>query len=273
VTHVLLTNDDGYEAQGIQVLREALISLGASVTTIAPARNRSGVGRGVTIHEEVTVRCESDGAHPIYSCTGLPVDCVRIGLLSDLVGAVDAVVSGINHGLNLGDDLTYSGTVGAALEGALLGCPAVALSQEPLDHDLTIDASGHPVRFPLATEAAGIALAVVAGPPPGRAAVNVNLPAVPGCRAAELTRPSSLRFPPLFLRPTSREGSASRWVPYGTLDGPQAEFDAAAGTDVAAVTGGRISVGVVSAEWGHDHPDERQAWFEEVVSSGLARLG
>lgn len=273
MTHLLLTNDDGFHAQGLRELREALIEQGARVTTIAPDTNRSGVGRGVTIHQEVTVRPEVGGAHPIYSCTGLPVDCVRVGLLSDLVRNVDAVVSGINHGLNLGDDLTYSGTVAAALEGVLLDYPSVALSQEPLDRDLTIDAAGHPVRFPLVREAASIALAVVASPPTGRVAVNINLPVVAGSRTAELTRPASLRFPPLFLRATSREGIAVRYVPYGTPDGPKPEFEDSAGTDVAAVTSGRISIGLVAAEWGDGGGFERRSWFDSLVARSLARLG
>jgi 5'-nucleotidase len=271
--HLLLTNDDGFQAHGLRVLREALVALGERVTTIAPAANRSGVGRGVTIHREVVLRLEAEGPNPVYSCTGLPVDCVRIGLLSDAVGAVDAVVSGINHGLNLGDDLTYSGTVAAALEGALLGYPAVAFSQEPLDHDLTIDAVDHPLRFPLVAAAAAVALAIVGSPPAGRVAVNVNLPIVPDRRSIALTRPSAQRFPPGFLRPTGRDGRDSLYVPYATPDGPVPEFEGGAGTDVAAIRSGTISLGVVSAEWGGGAVSGRRRWFDAVVPASLARLG
>ena len=130
---VLLTNDDGIEAQGLQVLRaELLRTPGVELVTIAPDGNRSAVGRGITTRRPLMVeRVDFDDGTHGFACDGTPVDCVRLaslGLVDDW--APDLVVSGINHGANLGDDVTYSGTVAAAMEGLVLGLPAIAVSQQ-----------------------------------------------------------------------------------------------------------------------------------------------
>jgi hypothetical protein len=128
---VLLTNDDGIAAPGLQALRRALVELeGLEVVTIAPDSNRSATARSITTRsplavEEVTFEDGNLG----YATDGTPVDCVRFAELGLGGGRPDLIVSGINHGANLGDDITYSGTVAAALEGIVLGIPAVALSQ------------------------------------------------------------------------------------------------------------------------------------------------
>src|ERR1700745_2495042 len=130
---VLLTNDDGIEAAGLQTLRRALLPLpGIELAVIAPDGNRSAMARSITTRRPlwVTEVPFSDGTAG-YASDGTPVDCVRcatLGLVQDF--AVDLVVSGINHGANLGDDITYSGTVAAALEGVVLGLPAIAVSQQ-----------------------------------------------------------------------------------------------------------------------------------------------
>jgi 5'-nucleotidase len=127
---ILLTNDDGIDAPGIAVLRRAVEGLGR-VTTIAPDRNTSAVARGITIDRGLRLdeRVFGDGWHGL-ACDGMPSDCVRIALLG-LEGHVpDIVVSGVNAGGNMGADVTYSGTVGAAFEAALRGHPAIAFSVE-----------------------------------------------------------------------------------------------------------------------------------------------
>src|SRR6478752_390419 len=130
---VLLTNDDGIQAVGLQTLRRALLPLpGIEVAVIAPDGNRSAMARSITTRRPLWVEevSFSDGTVG-YATDGTPVDCVRLARLG-LVGDFDAqlVVSGINHGANLGDDITYSGTVAAALEGVVLGLPAIAVSQQ-----------------------------------------------------------------------------------------------------------------------------------------------
>src|ERR1700691_5671843 len=127
---VLLTNDDGVDAGGILAIRSALAAVSTSVITIAPESNCSGFARSCTFSRPVGVTRVSGGQHPVYRCDGTPADCVRVGLLGGLAAGADLVVSGINHGANLADDVTYSGTVGAGLEAAILGTSAVCLSQQ-----------------------------------------------------------------------------------------------------------------------------------------------
>src|SRR3954468_19593323 len=130
---VLLTNDDGIEAESLQSLRRALREVpGIELAVIAPDGNRSATARSITTRrplwvEEIDFGDGSCG----YATDGTPVDCVRFAKLGLIEGfEADVVVSGINHGANLGDDITYSGTVAAALEGVVLGLPAIAVSQQ-----------------------------------------------------------------------------------------------------------------------------------------------
>src|ERR1700727_2207850 len=131
--NVLLTNDDGIEADGIQATRRALVELDdVRVAVIAPDGNRSAMARSITTRRPLWVAEApfADGSVG-YATDGTPVDCVRLAALGLVDGfSADLVVAGINHGANLGDDITYSGTVAAALEGIILGLPAIADSQQ-----------------------------------------------------------------------------------------------------------------------------------------------
>ena len=131
--NVLLTNDDGIEADGLQAMRRALSRLhDVRLAVIAPDGNRSAMARSITTRRPLWVAEVpfADGASG-YSTDGTPVDCVRLARLGLIEGfSADLVVAGINHGANLGDDITYSGTVAAALEGVVLGLPAIAVSQQ-----------------------------------------------------------------------------------------------------------------------------------------------
>jgi 5'-nucleotidase len=127
---ILLTNDDGIHAPGLAVLRAAVDGLG-EITTIAPDHNASAVARGITIDRPLRLATVTYGDEwPGLACDGTPSDCVRIGLLGARGPAPDLVVAGVNCGANMGADVTYSGTVGAALEAALRGRPALAFSVE-----------------------------------------------------------------------------------------------------------------------------------------------
>src|SRR5271170_5674190 len=143
--NVLLTNDDGIEAEGLQAMRAALQALdGVNLAVIAPDGNRSAMARSITTRRPLWVAeiPFADGKVG-YATDGTPVDCVRLaslGLIEDF--AADLVVSGINHGANLGDDITYSGTVAAALEGLILGIPGIAVSQQSRAEELDFSASG-----------------------------------------------------------------------------------------------------------------------------------
>ena len=130
---VLLTNDDGIEAEGLQALRRALLRVpDIELVVIAPDGNRSAMARSITTRRPLWVEEVDFGDGTVgYATDGTPVDCVRLATLGLVDGfEADLIVSGINHGANLGDDITYSGTVAAALEGVLLGLPAIAVSQQ-----------------------------------------------------------------------------------------------------------------------------------------------
>jgi 5'-nucleotidase len=130
---VLLTNDDGIHAEGLQTLRRELLGVSdIELVVIAPDGNRSAMARSITTRRPLWVeRVDFDDGTCGYATDGTPVDCVRLATLGLVEGfEAEAIISGINHGANLGDDITYSGTVAAALEGVLLGLPAIAVSQQ-----------------------------------------------------------------------------------------------------------------------------------------------
>ncbi|MFQ5580418.1 MAG: 5'/3'-nucleotidase SurE [Nitrospiria bacterium] len=127
---ILVSNDDGVHSPGLHCLAEVLKDLG-DVTVIAPDRERNAASHALTLHKPLRVEAIQQ---KVFSVNGTPTDCVNLGVLHLLKGKIpDLVVSGINKGANLGDDVTYSGTVSAAMEGTLLGIPSIALSQMDLD--------------------------------------------------------------------------------------------------------------------------------------------
>ncbi|MFS8609842.1 MAG: 5'/3'-nucleotidase SurE, partial [Gammaproteobacteria bacterium] len=160
---ILLSNDDGYHAQGLRALADALADL-AELTIVAPERNHSGASNSLTL--ETPLRVEQVGPSMFY-VTGTPSDCVHIAVTGLLEQDADMVVSGINHGANLGDDVLYSGTVAAAMEGRFLGYPAVAVS-------LVLE-DGH--HFAAAAEVARkLVLHMREHPLPADTIFNVNVP-------------------------------------------------------------------------------------------------
>ncbi len=128
MTSILVTNDDGYDAPGIVALAEAMRALG-DVRVSAPASNQSGSGHAITLFKDIPYKsCEVGSGIPALAVSGSPADCIAVAMLGLLDHKPDIVVSGINRGANMGQDLTYSGTVTAALEAAIHGLPAVAIS-------------------------------------------------------------------------------------------------------------------------------------------------
>jgi 5'-nucleotidase len=185
---VLLTNDDGIGASGLHALRRALGELdGIEVRVIAPDSNRSGTARGITTRSPIWVEeVEFDDGTTGFATDGTPVDCVRFAELGLLGERPDLIVSGINHGSNLGDDITYSGTVAAAFEGLVLGIPALAVSQQA-----AVGGMGYAGREFDFTYSAGISREVVRrvideGLTPSTL-VNINCPAGEP-RGIEVTR-------------------------------------------------------------------------------------
>ena len=161
---ILVTNDDGYRSDGIHALARALREVG-DVTTVAPMTEASAIGHALTLRHPL--RREAIGDR-VFAVDGTPTDCVNVAVTQVFKGMPDLVVSGINKGWNLGDDITYSGTVAGALEAALLGIPAMAVSlrQTRGDYDFTFAARA----------AAVVADAVLQRPLPGRTFLNLNVP-------------------------------------------------------------------------------------------------
>src|ERR671939_1423620 len=143
---VLLTNDDGIQATGLNELRRALLAVpGIDLAVIAPNSNRSATARSITTRRPLEVEeVQFDDGTVGYATDGTPVDCVRLASLGLVGDQPELIVSGINHGSNLGDDITYSGTVAAALEGVVLGIPAIAVSQQAIGGQMDFVAG---VRF------------------------------------------------------------------------------------------------------------------------------
>src|SRR5882672_2179153 len=164
---ILVTNDDGYRSEGISILAEALRPLG-DVTIVAPMSEASAIGHALTLRRPL--RLEHIDAN-VFAVDGTPTDCVNIAVTQVFKGLPDLVVSGINKGYNLGDDITYSGTVAGALEGALLGIPSIAVSLRATrgEYDFT-----HAARA-----AAVMAEAILRRPLPSRTFLNINVPKGP----------------------------------------------------------------------------------------------
>ncbi len=240
--NVLLTNDDGIEADGLQALRRALVDVeGVRLVTIAPDGNRSAMARSITTRRPLWVEevSFSDGTVG-YATDGTPVDCVRLARLG-LVGDFDAdlVVSGINHGANLGDDITYSGTVAAALEGVVLGLPAIAVSQQSKGRSLDFRYDG---GFDF-TVAAGFVARLVERleevPMPTGTLLNVNVPAGEP-EGVEVTSLGKRIYRDELKVAPHADGSPTRqryWI-YGADPG----FHDEPGTDLAAVAAGHVAV-------------------------------
>jgi 5'-nucleotidase len=238
---VLLTNDDGITATGLNVMRRALLELpDVELEVIAPDSNRSATGRAVTLHDPIWVEeVEFGDGTSGFATDGTPVDCVRFAALGLLGDPPDLIVSGINLGLNLGDDVTYSGTVAAALEGALLGLPAIAVSARATDPEAgQWDGRAYDFRA-AAPFAARLAEVVMREDFPPRVIVNVNVPGLPperirGARVCRLGRREY--HDELVLEST--EGARRRYTIYGGTAGHRREE----GTDFAAIEADEIAV-------------------------------
>jgi len=161
---ILVTNDDGVHSEGIRVLAEALGHLG-SVTIVAPTQEASAIGHALTLRRPLRLEAMASG---VFAVDGTPTDCVNIAITHVLKGKPDLIVSGINKGWNLGDDVTYSGTVSGALEGALLSIPSIAVSTQR---------RGHEFQFgPAAKAAADTAAAVLERGMRKFMLLNINVP-------------------------------------------------------------------------------------------------
>jgi 5'-nucleotidase len=239
---VLLTNDDGIEAEGLQTLRRALVALpDVRVAVVAPDGNRSAMARSITTRRPLWVAEVpfADGTVG-YATDGTPVDCVRLASLGLIEGfAADIVVSGINHGANLGDDITYSGTVAAALEGIVVGLPAIAVSQQSRGRSMGYSGDGG-FSFEIAASfVARLVERLEDVPLPSQTLLNINVPAGTPSSVEVATLGKRIYRDELKLEQTEQGPPArSRYWIYGEDPG----FKDEEGTDLAAVAAGRVAV-------------------------------
>jgi 5'-nucleotidase len=236
---VLLTNDDGIQADGLQALRRALTGVpGIELAVIAPDGNRSATARSITTRRPLWVEEVDFGDGSVgYATDGTPVDCVRLARLGLVDGfEAEVIVAGINHGSNLGDDITYSGTVAAALEGIVLGLPSIAVSQQSAAREMDFRLGdrfdfSHAARF-----VARVVEELAQFPLPDGTLLNVNVPAgEPG--GVEVTRLGKRIYRDELKLNKEEDGRRRYWI-YGADPG----FHDEPGTDLAAVAAGRIAV-------------------------------
>ena len=224
MARILVTNDDGVHSEGIHALAEALKRLGP-VTVVAPHVEASAIGHALTLRRPLRVeRLRAD----VYEVDGTPTDCVNVALARILDGPPELVVSGINKGYNLGDDVTYSGTVAGAMEAALLGLPGIAVSLERTS--ATYDFG------PAADAAAHIAELVLARGLSPRTFININVPSgrPKGYRATVQARRNHVTVVDERLDP---RGKAYYWIEEG-----QNDWEPHDRSDYAAVKDGFVSV-------------------------------
>lgn len=223
---ILLSNDDGYFAPGLEALAQAMDGLG-DVTVVAPERNRSGASNSLTLDRPLHLKCAANGFHYV---NGTPTDCVHLAVTGMLDHEPDMVLSGINWGPNMGDDTIYSGTVAAAMEGYLLGVPAIALSL----------ASFEGKHFATAGRIArALAERFHSQPFGAPVLLNVNVPDIPYAeiKGMRITRLGRRHKAEPVVRQVSPRGETVYWV-----GAAGAAADAGAGTDFHAVDGGWVSV-------------------------------
>ena len=225
---ILISNDDGYFAPGIEALAAALADL-ADIIVYAPERDRSGASNSLTLGRPLTVRRAANGFHFI---DGTPTDCVHMAVTGLLDARPDLVVSGINDGANMGDDTIYSGTVGAAMEGFLFGIPAMAVSQVDKGWG-EIEAAAHKTREIVAQM---MAQNLVAEAP---WLLNINIPNMPlqALRPLKLCRLGRRHAAERVIVQESPRGDVMYWI-----GGAGAAKDEAEGTDFHATAQGHVSV-------------------------------
>jgi 5'-nucleotidase len=244
---ILLSNDDGYFAPGLAALAEALADLG-QITVVAPERDYSGASNSLTLDRPLRVRQAANG---FFHVNGTPTDCVHMAVTGLLDTAPDMVVSGVNHGANMGDDTLYSGTVAAATEGFLLGIPAIAVSlvRESGDHFATAARVAHE-----------LVRALKARPLREPTLLNVNVPDMPYDKLAprQITRLGKRHKAEPVIKSSNPRGDTVYWV--GAAGAAQ---DAGPGTDFHAVEHGAVSITPLQIDLTHYAQLERlRGWLK-----------
>jgi 5'-nucleotidase len=253
--HFLISNDDGIDARGIQVLAERMHRLG-EVTIVAPDQNRSGASNSLTLDSPVRIQ---EIGERCYRVTGTPSDCVHIALTGLLEKDPDIVISGINAGANLGDDVIYSGTVAAAMEGRFLGLPAIAVS---------LVFNERPENYETAAQAVGLLVERLRMDPlPADTILNMNVPdrPWPDIRGLEVTRLGHRHRAEPVIRMIDPRGRPMYWI------GPAGPGqDAGPGTDFDAVRRGYISITPIHVDLTRYQALEQVAGWVAEISTDTA---
>ncbi len=223
---ILLSNDDGYFAPGLAALADALAGLG-EIVVVAPEQNRSGASNSLTLDRPLMLKQAANG---FYFVNGTPTDCVHLAVTGMLDYLPDIIVSGINSGANMGDDTIYSGTVAAAMEGYLLGIPAIAMSMTSFD-GLNFASAGRVARE--------LVEHYLDNPIEGPVLLNVNVPDIPyeQLTGREVTRLGRRHKAEPVVRMTSPRKETVYWI-----GAAGAAADAGPGTDFHAVEQKRVSI-------------------------------
>jgi 5'-nucleotidase len=247
---ILISNDDGYRAEGLRALTDALTAL-AEVTVVAPDRNRSGASNSLTLDVPLRVFPYEEGRY--YVVNGTPTDCVHLAISGLFDYEHDMVVSGINDGPNLGDDVLYSGTVAAAIEGRFLGLTAIAVS-------LVIEPNSAQHYATAARVAAELVMRIKRTPLHQATILNVNVPDVPyeELRGFEVTRLGFRHRSERMIRAQDPRGRPIYWV------GPSGlEQDAGPGTDFHAVANRSVSITPLQIDLTrHSMLDDLRDWLK-----------
>jgi len=224
--HIIISNDDGYEAAGINALAKGLSPL-AQLTVVAPDRDRSGASNSLTLEYPIRASQMSNG---FYRVDGTPTDCVHLAITGLIENDADMVVSGINLGANLGDDVLYSGTVAAAMEGRFLGLPAIAVSLTSFDGN----------HFETAVKVVQILIEQIQlAELPADTLLNVNVPDLPWekINGIQATRLGHRHKAEPVVKSSDPRGRAIYWV-----GPPGKEKDEGEGTDFYAIKNGYVSI-------------------------------
>ena len=253
MTHILVTNDDGITSPGLLALAQALRPLG-EISVLAPDHNWSASGHVKTLHKPLRVRhVHLEDGTPALSSDGAPSDCVALAMLGIIPEKIDLLVSGINAGINVGHDMTYSGTVTAAMEAVIFGVPAVAVSLD-LPEDQT-----EPCDYtPAARMAERVARQVLAHGLPKDTLLNLNLPCLPyeKLRGVRITRQGLRVYRDELVRRLDPRGK-----PYYWIGGPPPTGISEEGSDFWALSQGFASVTPVHLDLtAHEFMDALALW-------------
>lgn len=247
--HILVSNDDGCRAPGLSALANAMQTLG-NITVVAPDRNRSGASNSLTL--DAPLRLHQDGENR-YCVNGTPTDCVHVAVTGLMDEEPDMVVSGINAGPNLGDDVLYSGTVAAAMEGRFLGLPAIAVScacEEPTEYETAAQVTAVLVKR------------LQSDPLPPDTILNVNVPNVPwkDLQGWEATRCGHRHKAEPVIQDKDPRGRPIYWI--GGIGG---EHDAGPGTDFDAIRRGCVSISPLQIDLTrHSALDQLKGWVQSL---------